>query len=81
MRMIDADVFIKKMTGVYEEYLYDVLDDTPTIDAVPVVRCEDCKHSVRKQIGYGCEMNYRLATNGNFYCADGERKKDDVQSI
>lgn len=45
-------------------------------DAVPVVRCKDCKHSARERLGYSCEMNYRLATNGNFYCADGERKEN-----
>lgn len=45
-----------------------------------IVRCKDCKHSARKQLGYSCEMNYRLATNGKFYCADGERKNNAEQT-
>lgn len=53
-----------------------IISSLPTIDAVPIVRCTDCKHSAREQIGYSCEMNYRLATNGKFYCSDGEREEE-----
>ena len=44
-----------------------------------IVRCKDCKHSVKHQLGYGCGMNYHLATNGNWFCADGKRKESDEE--
>ena len=53
-----------------------MLAEVPTADVVPVVRCKDCKHSVKQHLGYGCEMNYRLATNGEWFCADGEGRED-----
>lgn len=53
-----------------------ILEQTPTADVVEVVRCKDCKHSVKQHLGYGCEMNFRLGTNGNWFCADGERSED-----
>ena len=52
MRLIDADDAIRKMESamdMQEVYLPIhfkewVIDEVPTIDAVPVVRCKDCKH-------------------------------------
>ena len=45
------------------------LDAAPTIDAVPVVRCKDCKY-----------FKTRLCENENnhddWFCADGERKNE-----
>ena len=45
------------------------LDSAPTIDAVPVVRCKDCKYFKTRL----CENedNY-----DDWFCADGERKND-----
>ena len=40
-----------------------------TIDAVPVVRCKDCKHRFEDS---WCEY---VDDNDNFYCARGERKE------
>ena len=61
--MYDAPVFLKAV-GTKE------IDKAPTIDAVPVVRCKDCKHF---ETGL-CqnEDNY-----DNWFCADGERKDGD----
>ena len=80
MRLIDADA-LPRYTGyaLSADEIAKAVENAPTIDAVPVVQCKDCKHSARKQLGYGCEMNYRLATNGKFFCADGERKDDAVK--
>ena len=41
----------------------------PTIDAVPVVRCKECKHRFEDS---WCEY---VDDNDNFYCARGERKE------
>lgn len=46
MRLIDADAFLERMshTDRFFGVVFDI-NDTPTVDAVPVVRCGDCKHS------------------------------------
>ena len=46
MRLIDADALIKE---AYAEGAYGYVDakqiaDAPTVDAVEVMRCKDCKH-------------------------------------
>jgi hypothetical protein len=58
------------------------VDEAPTIDAVPVVRCRECKHwSGRKDkpgevtaIGYCDHPNHRIMPlNANWFCADGAK--------
>ena len=46
-----------------------VLEDMPTMDAVEIVRCKDCKYFKTRL----CENedNY-----DDWFCADGERKED-----
>ena len=56
MRLIDADALKKFMEHMLctdkeptkERYTCDVvccvIDGAPTVDAVPVIRCKDCKH-------------------------------------
>lgn len=59
----------------------------PTIDAVPVVRCKDCRFS---HMTYGgecksCDMwkddddfTMTLYLDGDFYCAFAERREDEI---
>lgn len=47
-----------------------LIADTPTVDAVPVVRCRDC----RKFKTYGCRM---VASGYDDFCSYGERKEGD----
>lgn len=54
----------------------EVIKNAPTIDAVPVVRCRECKHHEDEEIG----MIYCPNVLGgwvaeNWFCADGERKE------
>lgn len=59
-------------------------DDCPLPDAVPVVRCKDCKH-YRTYMGHDmCAKNVKLlggrevglcATGKDDFCSYGERKK------
>lgn len=56
MRLIDADKFIlalmdAALSSVDEDTILDLVDSVPTVDAVPVVRCEDCA-STRKKDDY-----------------------------
>lgn len=47
-----------------------------TVDAVPVVRCKDCKHSWEDIGGLCCSHRVCIDLNvpDDFYCAYGERK-------
>ena len=81
MRLIDADIVdvviiydkSNELTPVSEvrEYIKRqkaFLDKFATIDAVPVVRCRECKHRYSDS---WCEY---VDDDDNFYCARGERK-------
>ena len=79
MRLIDVDAFLEKMkrTSRYFDVKFDI-EEMPTIDAVPVVRCKDC---IRRYDTDDCPMcfliegKYYEYTNGNGFCDRGERKE------
>lgn len=50
----------------------DLVNGIPAVDAVPVIRFRDCKHSIEnaKHIDVACERSY----DPDFYCAAGERR-------
>lgn len=95
MRLIDADVLKQGVNGVSTHWLNEwstlgvlaMVDKQTTVDAVPVVRCKDCKHAIQRsaeQIANGCSPlfcdNFVFGAYPEFFCMDGERKggADDV---
>ena len=72
-RLIDADATKRRVADTFFDTLIPcvnrALDDSPTIDAVPVVRCKDCKHRFEDS---WCEY---VDDDDNFYCARGKRKE------
>ena len=56
--------------GVEEQLQLD-----PTVDAVQVVRCADCKFAELYKGKFFCAKNWNNLT-ADWYCADGERKND-----
>ena len=52
----------------------------PTVDAVPVVRCKDCKHSVDEYDDGECYCDYekdlRYIKDWDHYCSWAERKEE-----
>lgn len=54
-----------------ERCIREHMANVPSVDAVPVIRCRDCKHSIEnaKHIDVVCERSY----DPDFYCAAGER--------
>lgn len=71
MRLIDADKLERK-EFYGNEYCFDYvdaedIDNAPTVEAVEVVRCRDC----RKFKTYGCRM---VASGYDDFCSYGERK-------
>ena len=75
MRLIDRDA-LPKYTGyaLSANEVAMAVENAPTIDAVPVVRCGDCKYWITGNVNY---CDYALGgteTKSYWYCADGERK-------
>ena len=65
------------------KHVIEYLKQVPTVDAVPVVRCKDCKHwqedwTPEAHTGHYCSQT-DLFSNAEFYCADGERREDDAK--
>ena len=93
MRLIDADA-LPRLTQIYEfngkRMEIEIvnaksIDTAPTIDAVTVVRCKDCKR--RKNANengrvywdgyeYYCEIS-RYGVTDDGFCSYGERKDDE----
>lgn len=82
MRLIDADRFKNWIMDRYIcfDHTLEDIDAQPTIDAIPVVQCKDCKHwhrEIHDGIEYfnfsECDLNH-YGDGHNFYCADAERK-------
>lgn len=54
-----------------------IVDDSETIDAVPVIRCKDCKYHRE----FLCDrLKYSYVTNADSFCSEGERKDDGMDS-
>ena len=80
-RYIDADALKAKKTYSHERHEYIVpvaeIDWLPTVDAVPVVRCKDCKH----YDGKWCLLLDMVNSDmGDWFCAYGERRTDEQQT-
>ena len=89
MRLIDADYGQKQLTIVEVEcgknfetdcnHVRDFLNAMPTIDAVPVVRCRECKYRFKNN-GHdksGCPIiDANIWMDGDDFCSHGERKED-----
>lgn len=95
-RYIDADALKESVKGVSTHWLNDwstlgvlsMIDKQPTVDAVPVVRCGECKYfientweCVRLSDRFGDEYSDAMVYP-EYYCADGERRTDGrIQTI
>lgn len=94
MRLIKADalrtVFTEKSTenvcgAKLCKAIISRIDEIPTVDAVPVIRCKDCKHA---SLTYDSRAKYcrywderyddstKLYLDSDFYCAAAERKEE-----
>lgn len=80
VRLIDADALNEEIQNVYEEEKSEdpkwaiglrhskrIVRDMPTVDAVQVVRCKDCK--------FHEECMEKAMLEPEWFCADGVRRK------
>lgn len=85
-RLIDADraTEIVRNQGVVHPNAYHltnyatlILREAPTVDAVPVVRCAQCKHFKRnlENDTYCSSVNGLTDPEKDDFCSYGERKK------
>lgn len=78
MRLIDSDKFIlalmdASLSSVDEDTILDLVDSVPTADAVPVVRCKDCKY----RDGTPGQPNILCAQmHEDDFCSYGERRAE-----
>lgn len=92
MRLIDANALLEKLSRMINycktdkkvgglTALFQVGDavmDSPSVDAVPVIRCKDCDNRIYINMGAeigvvgGCCI-YEAALPEDFYCAYGKR--------
>ena len=82
-RLIDADA-LPKYTGyaLSADEVAMAVENAPTIDAVPVVRCKDCKHCeyasnrIPTEQAWVC---YKLGIDveQDWFCSNGERRDDE----
>ena len=90
MRLIDADALNysthTECAGHGEYYDIEIItkskiDNAPTIDAEPVVRCRDCwkLNRLKKYTGFGDELfvceNTKMTVYETDFCSYGERRE------
>lgn len=84
MRLIDADALKNDLTRFYDNVVTakQLIDEQPTVEAVAVVRCKDCRYGVICIDGNGKELvgcnnfnkfDIQTYCGPYWYCADGER--------
>lgn len=87
MRPIDADALIDKYQRecTIDVFRYEVLDDlnnAPTIDAVPVIRCYECKYFREFEKGFStdwdgsCKYWNTHSTVYSNFCGCAKRKEE-----
>lgn len=92
-RLIDADALKRRTQKVATQawkmniharvetvlnQFIDFINDAPTVDAVPVVRCKDCKHRDPQDGKCDCghDILWQQPRSDDWYCADGERREE-----
>ena len=77
MRLIDADALIDSLnirSVTYNCIINKCIEDAPTIDAVEVVRCKDCKWHLNGHLCKQLSQYGSIETPSGFYCGFGERR-------
>ena len=78
MRLIDADAL---MSAVMAQDVVDksvakrLIIQAQTVDAVQVVRCQDCNKSKEWPNGRWCGL-FRASVNTDSYCSFGAKRKE-----
>lgn len=82
-RLIDADALSEKLceTTIFikdGEVFQRMINDAPTVDAVEVVRCKDCKYGEERIEDYRCWMldeDWDIRFSPMHFCSYGRRRE------
>ena len=82
MRLIDADALKKSFIGnrYGTKAINYVIDTTPTVDAVEVVRCKDCRWGREASGNIECWVDTNIPPEYHGYewfCPNGEERKNE----
>ena len=66
---------LNKFMTEYRKSILRIIDEAPTVDAVPVVRCKDCKKWEYDENFSGWCTEWRRRTLGDHFCSYGERRE------
>lgn len=83
----DGCTIVYKSGNFSSSEIETMLSDLPAVDVAEVVRCQDCKYRIYKDMGDdigmigGCQI-WGVALPGDFYCAHGARmdKEDEHEA-
>lgn len=76
MRLIDADKINPMRCPRSIEEMRKWIDEQPTVDAVEVVRCKDCKYGDRAGMSFYVRCKFiHKAMNTTDFCSYGERRE------
>ena len=79
---IDREELLKNMAEKIRQFdcgyqsVFELIQNAPSVDAVEVVRCKDCKHRYESTT-YNHDRCRRLimpVSNGDFFCKWGEKE-------
>ena len=91
-RLIDSDSLLRKIHDTAEgladcdqqnaawalrKYAVRDIMDAPSVDAVEVVRCRECKHLMFSDLYGECKRGNLGIVNPDDFCSYGERKNGD----
>ena len=88
MRLIDANAILKadensdkalvlgngKSLEIAYALLKKKVEDAPTVDAVVVTRCKDCKYHYDCGVHFCNRLRMNCPDDSDFFCSYGERK-------
>lgn len=73
----NPDVFDDKGYAKGWNAVIDLINAAPTIDAVSVVRCRECRHGLYNEYYGNVVCSAHLWTKGpRYFCGDRERRED-----
>ena len=73
--ILEGEKHLDNLAEGFAEAIHIAKYIAPTVDAVPVVRCKDCKHYKPEEYEFGCVFAGGLSyVKADDYCSYGERQ-------